>query len=408
MKRLVLALAASCALVPGCSCPSAELKKRAGPRDASPVVALPEGSRWKTAKVVVDVSSSTREYSGRNFGTQTTWHVSQTLVLACASGETQVRLLPDSGDSTDAGSALAAADAKWRLEVADGGRGIACAEEREAEWLWVALDGPAPYHCPRVRCGTTAGPPAPAPGARALLLALFLSPERKEPWKDAPSLSEWAHAAAVATAEPADPELRRALALAALRPKSGFQARLHAPATLDPLRELVKADEGLRSSCVEALGSASEDVVRCANAASLLEQCREDEVLAALAEALAAVIPKRGDGGEVSACRAEVAFGIARFREVRGGLPAVVSARLAPDLEAEPRPSDQAIFYVIYAARGVPELRPALESLAAKAPEGELPAWPATLDELRASVQKVNWVDQVKSTRFARAALMAK
>ncbi|KAF0241590.1 MAG: hypothetical protein FD180_4355 [Planctomycetota bacterium] len=407
MKRLVLALAVSCAFVHGCACPSSDLAKRTAPRDASPTVELPAGARWKTAKVAVTVAKTERAYSGRNFGTQTTFFVSGWLVLSGAGGETKVRVSTNSEGTTDASAALKAADAKWRIEVLDGGRGIACAKDGDESWRWVALDGPAPFFCPHVRCGPTSGAPAPGAPAREILLAMFASPESRAPHADLVDRDEWNHAAAVATSEPADPELRRALAAAALRKGSGFDARFHEPKVRDPLCAVVASDAGLRQSAIETLGNAAGDLVRAANAASLLGACTDDDVALALAKALIEVFPRKSDGDKVSACRNGFAFTIARIAEARHELPASVSALILPLLTRDAQRGDVALLYLVYAAAvsGNADLRAGLETLSARATGGTPPAWPARLENLKEILRDTEWPYAVPAALFAKAAL---
>lgn len=395
--------------VPGCTCTGASGKALKGMpevRRAGAEVTCGSGP-WRSAAVDIGVSHETKVSGGRVPAPGTYWYVAQTVVLRGPGGERKF-VLWKNGGTLGYAEDVARAQAEFTLKFAADGHALAISEDRGATWRCLALDVPGePLWCPHVvlRAESGGDPFAAQPDTRALVLAMCAAPGAPAHAEPAEA-REWAAAAAFAAARPDDVELHKAVARAAILPGRGFLATVMPDPPLAGLRAIARAEAPVGDVLRAALAASDGTWTReSLNAASLLEDCDDEETQSAVAGALARSVGKlRGMEG-ADLCQLTLARVVARITEKRRAAPPAVEEALvcllegAGDLQGE-----------LYVLRGLVALdseraRAAVAALAAKAGDGERPPWPASFDEYVLNVTVRNMPLRYEPALWAKAAL---
>ncbi len=348
---------------------SNELEKRPPKRTASPVMESPAGTGWKRAWIEVVITSTPR---GGRGGLGNHWSVQHDLVVDIGGSERRVAIFR-SADNT-----AADADAQYGLRVSGDGTRLAYRRNGSAEWrLAVPCAGDRILHC--VHLGSGADDPfGKLPGARELVLSILDQCGQDR--------DEMNGAASSATSRPEDREIGLAFARAALRPDTAFDLYPQPSAIVEFLQGLARKEPEVRELSLQALriSSAEPPVLAVANAAAILQQCKEEAAQEAIAACAQALVPRTGDyhsSSQKPLCQL-LALLLVQWTQRHG----TASERAASTILATLRQGKASLIVEVCFLRAYlvarPELpRDPLKKLAKAPCEGCSLQWPATNEE---------------------------
>ncbi|MBI2922549.1 MAG: hypothetical protein HYY18_15975 [Planctomycetes bacterium] len=401
VRFLLLASFAAAAFVPGCACPSAEIRTRPKTRAASPVVEAPAGGRFKSAFVEASWGERSVPRSGRGgIGNATFWDVRRVLVLAAAPGESRVPMPGASGEHSDAKDALAALDENFELKFAPDGRGLAWARAGAAEWGWVALDVPLPFASSRVKLKAGEwGPPG-----RGLVVEAMAEAEKAGLFEQ-PGLPDLGRAVEIALAT-GEPEMNRRAARAVAAGGCSFRVENMPKDLREKLANAAAADAETRGAYLAFLRRPEAAwSYGASNALHLLEASPASEVLPVRIAALEALAktPRCPGWGDGSYDR-HLIGGLVREAERGGRLPEGSEEAMVRGLKDLEYRGGRLLLLHALARLGSPKARTAIEELAAGA-EGDLPPWPATVAGLEQDILGKGLEQKYRVEAFAKVAL---
>jgi hypothetical protein len=333
-----------------------ELSKLDHHRKVSPVIDAP-AKPWKRAWLEVALASETDASRG---GIEVNWDVRTSLVLEPITGNREGLELERLGGAASKAH-VDAARAKWELRFSPDGTRLALSRDN-GPWRPVGVDGTGLLPCAHLDLGSPpADPFARMPSLREVALAILTHPKDHRATDVLPETS-WA--AEWIAARPDDVEGNLVAARTNLAedvpPEGAKQVAPRVPA--------------VRKVYLEALAGTGEPAGR---AARLLELVDDPAIQRALGTRAQELVLDGAPG------RRDAVIAFSRNVEIRKAVEPEVEKALFDG------PGDSFTgCYLIWALRalGTPRSRAALEEWAKGCPNGKVPSWPATIDEISCGV----------------------